>query len=1328
MAENKLSVIQATQSIEELDKLVAKSKELVVEFKILTESADKINALFKSGVPKSYIEGTKEMTVQLEKYSQSLKTIEKLERDVLSLRDKLDKQDKSRNSTKTEEQRLLEKNAKLKSDDAKAIALLKEENRLLTQEKKSQALADAKLANNIKDNIGHYKRFNIEVANAKLQSKNLGAQIIELEKRFKNGEISSKSYNLQIKQLSKEYTEAKLKASGLDIKLKELNASVGDRQGNVGNYASAIGKLSTSFMGLLSAFGAVSAIGMFSELIKSSYESIKILNAQNNALKVVFETETQVARQKEYISEVSDKYGLSLIKTIEDYTKFSAAVRGSYLEGEKARDIFSSFSGASAKLGLSAEQNTGIFKALEQMISKGKIQAEELRGQLGDRMAGSFKLFADGMGLTTSELDNLLKKGGVIADDVLPKVADKLKEVYDLNTAEKINTIASAQARFSNIWTEFLDDMSQDKSFVDGMVSTIDNLSIALEYLLDILIVKGNDGTSVMHDTIEVINILTESIGNILESLGLLDKQQKNNLLSVNAFKNDLSALKLVIANVTAQIVFMVDIISALAESIASLNFDTFLDKWSASTAKAMSVFENTSKKLDEIEKANKRGDAYVEPVNHYVEAWKKAKDAKLSYFQLDGKYFDAKTGKNTGKSLDDYIDVDGTLQLKKKVQATKVSNELIKSNNKTERSILKDHLRDLEAIRAERLAINEFNRIREFINEEEYLKKQYEINNNFYIARLALLKGKTAEERKLIGESKLAQVKNEKKFNEDMFKLLSERLDKEYNKITKHNDRVRNIAKDNEYITETERNKRLLDDVDERIKAEEKYYDNKIANAIRTNQVLTTIADIEFARDNALLDLEDERFKIQKDFIKSTETDLERSLKLLNNSRLMNDEDRKSAIIKSDILSYKEKELALERLSLELSLEDKKNNRDNLKAERLRLDNLVVKTTEQQMRLSEVNLELKKINAEIEQGEKGLRNWDVTSVVKGLKPAVDTLTKSFNDMGLNLIADEFSSIYDRILTEGDDFKLSAQDIFKGAMMVVFDFANQLTEQSKQRRISALDEQLKYSQATTEQEIGFLQSRIDGINNIQEKTQEQIEERNAMEDEARVLKEQQAQREKQIAIQKAKAEQQASAQQALISGGVAAVQTLANPGGWLVNLPFALAALAFGGAQAGLIMSRNPVPQYFVGTSDAMEGWAKTQEQGRELITDRYGNVKSYGSDDGTHMTYLNKGDKVYTANQTKDILSGLNSEPNYQDMIFKNNVSPTFIQNQIDEERLIRGIGQEYEKVAKKYDKPSNFIKDGEMYFQKSNNIPIKMDDGQSKVVVIKQTKVQRD
>ena len=78
-------------------------------------------------------------------------------------------------------------------------------------------------------------------------------------------------------------------------------------------------------------------------------------------------------------------------------------------------------------MGLSADDTRGALRALEQIVSKGTVSAEELRGQLGERLPGAFQIASRAMGVTTQELGEMLQRGEVLVEDLLPKLAKELR-------------------------------------------------------------------------------------------------------------------------------------------------------------------------------------------------------------------------------------------------------------------------------------------------------------------------------------------------------------------------------------------------------------------------------------------------------------------------------------------------------------------------------------------------------------------------------------------------------------------------------------------------------------------------------------------------------------------------------------------------------------------------------------------------------------------------------------------------------------------------------------------------------------------------------------
>ena len=148
----------------------------------------------------------------------------------------------------------------------------------------------------------------------------------------------------------------------------------------------------------------------------------------------------------------ADRLGLSQDALVQSYTRLTAASRDTVLQGQRTRDIFTAVAEASRVMGLSAEATGGTLTAIEQIISKGTVSAEELRGQLGERLPGAFQIAARAMGVTTSELDDMLRKGEVLAEDLLPKLAVELRRSVGDGLAEATDSAAAAFERLANSW------------------------------------------------------------------------------------------------------------------------------------------------------------------------------------------------------------------------------------------------------------------------------------------------------------------------------------------------------------------------------------------------------------------------------------------------------------------------------------------------------------------------------------------------------------------------------------------------------------------------------------------------------------------------------------------------------------------------------------------------------------------------------------------------------------------------------------------------------------------------------------------------------------
>lgn len=164
-----------------------------------------------------------------------------------------------------------------------------------------------------------------------------------------------------------------------------------------------------------------------------------------------------------YIKEVALKYGVGLEEAARGYAKISVAARTAGLSIEQTRELFLAGTEASVAFGLSSEEVGGIFKAFSDMLSKGTVNAEEIKGQLGDRLPIALAVAAKVTGTTTQQFMKMMEQGQIIATDFLPKFAGGLRGVA--NEGDGVNkalgTANREMGRLGAAWEIAMSDMAQ---------------------------------------------------------------------------------------------------------------------------------------------------------------------------------------------------------------------------------------------------------------------------------------------------------------------------------------------------------------------------------------------------------------------------------------------------------------------------------------------------------------------------------------------------------------------------------------------------------------------------------------------------------------------------------------------------------------------------------------------------------------------------------------------------------------------------------------------------------------------------------------------------
>ncbi len=173
--------------------------------------------------------------------------------------------------------------------------------------------------------------------------------------------------------------------------------------------------------------------------------------------------------------------GLELTSAAKDYAQLAAASKGTRLEGQATRDIFHAVASAATVLQLSSDDTSGSLKAINQMMSKGTVAAEELRGQLGERLPGAFNLAAKAMGVSTQQLGKMLEQGEVMAADFLPKFAAELQRSLGDEPAKAATSTQAQLNRLKTAWTELLVSVGNSGPMREAAASAGD-LAAAIEH------------------------------------------------------------------------------------------------------------------------------------------------------------------------------------------------------------------------------------------------------------------------------------------------------------------------------------------------------------------------------------------------------------------------------------------------------------------------------------------------------------------------------------------------------------------------------------------------------------------------------------------------------------------------------------------------------------------------------------------------------------------------------------------------------------------------------------------------------------------------------
>lgn len=282
------------------------------------------------------------------------------------------------------------------------------------------------------------------------------------------------------------------------------------------------------FQGLISGFQAV-------------VNAIRTVEAASNRLGAAFDQDFTKANQAfDQVRAQSLRLGQSFQVASNEYGKFAIAAKEANFSIDGTNKVFRSVAESARVNKLSVDELKGVYLALTQMISKGKVTSEELRRQLGDRLPGAFNIMAKAVGVTTAELDKMMREGKVLADEkTLTKFADELSKRYGAQLPAAIKSTSYALDSFFNLLEQGAQRVAEgglDEALAGALkkVNDLLNSRAGRDFFLAIGAAAGR--------LVEVLGALANNAGLVATALGAIAAVKVANALLAMAANSIRSA------------------------------------------------------------------------------------------------------------------------------------------------------------------------------------------------------------------------------------------------------------------------------------------------------------------------------------------------------------------------------------------------------------------------------------------------------------------------------------------------------------------------------------------------------------------------------------------------------------------------------------------------------------------------------------------------------------------------------------------------------------------------------------------------------------------
>lgn len=286
------------------------------------------------------------------------------------------------------------------------------------------------------------------------QQARLSGMLQRVSARFERGAISARRYNYELGRINRVTRNLGASNRSLMGTLDALHSKL-----MLGGAAFAAYQLGKS----------ISKVGMDFEGYEAGIEAIT-------------GSSKEAADTMQWLNKESMELGVSLNTSTQEFMNFVAAGHNTF-SMDQLKHIFDAYTRYTKAIDLSPFRYQLGLQGISQMMSGEILQAQEVRKQLGENVAGTYQILQKSVGLHGQAFKQAMRNGELVAKKELPKFADALLESIDPEGFSKaVNNTRSQFGRLATTATKAAMNIA-DSGFNRGL----SGLATTLQYLLQVM-------------------------------------------------------------------------------------------------------------------------------------------------------------------------------------------------------------------------------------------------------------------------------------------------------------------------------------------------------------------------------------------------------------------------------------------------------------------------------------------------------------------------------------------------------------------------------------------------------------------------------------------------------------------------------------------------------------------------------------------------------------------------------------------------------------------------------------------------------------------------